>query len=378
MSYIDLLYGLLSICLGIIVYFLIKDKDPSGIILSSSLVIIGLGFIYGGIEPPLAVFGFTMAVPIGIFSIMLLREHWKPLLSSILISTIFVATLAMMGIEDPELILIVFLLVFYVFFLDTKIAGIVFLSTLVGLGLYALENVLGGIFLVSAVNFVAIYLLKKMISSANDDPDYVEDEVSRKLTHLGALVLVPAIVWGDLLAQAFNMMVMIGFKGVSISNFLNEIMLSLGIPILAFFFIIEYYRIDKGISVLPTKLLRPGERHHPAAYIYTIAGLILVALFFSQKILIISALVGLLADAVAAVVGKLYGRIKITKIRTLEGTLAGFLTAFILVMVMTGDLLAGVLVALFLELFDVSNVWGVNDNLIYIVITAVILSFVGV
>ncbi|MEX0568073.1 MAG: phosphatidate cytidylyltransferase, partial [Candidatus Njordarchaeota archaeon] len=207
---------------------------------------------------------------------------------------------------------------------------------------------------------------------------YSTYEVRRKLTHLLAFIIVVPLPWLDqiLLAIKYVLSIINPLFTISLStnNLINFLVIALGISAIPIFLFVEYLRISRNVMLIPSNLLREHEKTSVASYIYSISSAFVVALLFSQIVLIASVLVGLIADAMAALVGVYYGKHKITKNRTLEGTIAGFITAFVTIYIIVQHVLASLCVAFTIAIFDALNVKEINDNFIFPILSAVVLS----
>ena len=158
--------------------------------------------------------------------------------------------------------------------------------------------------------------------------------------------------------------------------------------LLIFDFIFEYgyhkrYRwARKTFGALFYKTLRNKEmldgKFHPTGSIYVLMAALICSCFFDKYAAIIGLTVMLVADSAAALVGKAFGKRKIYKNKTLEGTLAFFLSAilvnvcfsFVYPFGMLNILACGV--ATLAELFE--DKIKIDDNLSIPLFTAGILS----
>jgi dolichol kinase len=136
-------------------------------------------------------------------------------------------------------------------------------------------------------------------------------EIYRKCIHLIGLV-VPLIYW-------------VTSKQV--------ILLFLG-TFLFLFLISELYRIKFGIpikeaDVYVRPLIRPQERRGVGAHVFFAGGAFVTALAYSKDIAIAAMFLTVLADGAAAVVGRRWGRHRLIRKKTLEGTLTLFSVAIV-------------------------------------------------
>ncbi len=252
--------------------------------------------------------------------------------------------------------------------------GIIFLSIYESLVLlYALE-----ILLIFEASTVLLVLYKDRIIG---EYELSTEETKRKLTHLLAFTVLIPLMWAGTLAETLDEALAMMGSGVDVvvtqDNIVKYVVIILGVNTIPLFLIVEYLRITKKSLLIPPSLLRKNEKSGIAAYIYTLTGVLIVSLFCSQKILIASVITSLTTDAMAALVGVNYGKHKITKNRTLEGTIAGFITAVIAIFMIFWDIIVAVIVAIAIAIFDILNTKEINDNLIYQVLVASTLVVLG-
>jgi dolichol kinase len=77
-------------------------------------------------------------------------------------------------------------------------------------------------------------------------------------------------------------------------------------------------------------LMRKTEHHHLTGATYLIIGMLLTVLLFPKTVAIYGMFVVILSDALAAVVGRLWGKIRLYRSKTLEGTAAFFVSCYLL------------------------------------------------
>ncbi len=144
----------------------------------------------------------------------------------------------------------------------------------------------------------------------------------------------------------------------------------------------RYHWARKTFGSLFYKTLRnkeiTNEKFHPTGSIYVLTAALICSCFFNKYAAIIGLSVMLVADSAAALVGKTYGKIKIYKSKTLEGTLAFFFSA-VLVNIILSNLhpfgmysILACLAATLAELFE--DKIKIDDNLSIPLLTAGILS----
>ena len=189
------------------------------------------------------------------------------------------------------------------------------------LGLF-FDRILVGWIMVAQLFLIGVLTFYYVVKSEKSfQGEYKHFEVKRKLFHLSAfLVVIPMMNLGPLIDEGLkgiteiNPSLAINITSENILTFVAIVIIGAIIPIIV---LIETVRIYKGISLVPTNLLRTNEKKSVASYTYTMIAILLVALLFKQPILLTSIVVGLIADAMAAMVGVYYGKHKITKNRTL-------------------------------------------------------------
>ncbi len=140
---------------------------------------------------------------------------------------------------------------------------------------------------------------------------------------------------------------------------------------LLIFFPIAFFRIKNPVTYIFWKILDYVEREEnwktlPAKQAFSLAiGLILVSLFFDEKILKIAILTTAVYDGFATIFGKLFGKHKIpfTK-KSVEGTVGGIIiNALVLSFIIPfyESFLVSIFAA-FIELFANSKRWFLDDN----------------
>ena len=120
------------------------------------------------------------------------------------------------------------------------------------------------------------------------------------------------------------------------------------------------------------------EKFHPTGSIYVLSAALICTCFFSKYAAIIGLTVMLVADSAAALFGMTFGKKKIYKNKTLEGTLAFFISAILINLLFSGLYpfgLAGIIAcctACLAELFE--DKIRIDDNLSIPLLIAGILS----
>lgn len=198
-----------------------------------------------------------------------------------------------------------------------------------------------------------------------NSPKSIKKEIRRKAIHLSSLWM-PCLIY--LLPQ--------------------HIVACLFLFLLTCDFIFEYgyYKrcrwARKTFGSLFYKTLRNKEmldgKFHPTGSIYVLTAALLCSCFFYKYAAIIGLTVMLVADSAAALVGMTFGKIKIYKNKTLEGTLAFFFSAILVNIILSNIHSFGIYsifacgAATFAELFE--DKIKIDDNLSVPLLIAGILS----
>ncbi|MFA7360265.1 MAG: diacylglycerol/polyprenol kinase family protein [Candidatus Kapaibacterium sp.] len=102
---------------------------------------------------------------------------------------------------------------------------------------------------------------------------------------------------------------------------------------------------------------------------YYAIGIFLALLFFQKEVAILSILIMIWCDTLAALVGKTLGKRKIVGNKTLEGSIAFTITGFILVLILQyvfpdfNYYKAGFITVLLAAVFEQLSLFKINDNL---------------
>lgn len=111
------------------------------------------------------------------------------------------------------------------------------------------------------------------------------------------------------------------------------------------------------------KLLRDHEITQLTGSTYLLIGCFLTVLFFVKWIALVSLLFLIVSDALAAVVGRRWGRHKLLKDRSIEGSTVFLVSAFLSVLIVPGSHFligtTGVITACAVDIF----IHDINDNL---------------
>lgn len=111
---------------------------------------------------------------------------------------------------------------------------------------------------------------------------------------------------------------------------------TLSISTLVLFAIIEMWRLrnpDFPLKIMVSKIIKPDEKNRVAAYFYFVLASTILIFLFPAYVMIISVLVGGIADAAAAIVGYEYGKHHYEvrgNVKSFEGLIAGGSLAFLI------------------------------------------------
>jgi len=387
-SMYSLLFGATYIILGLLTLAIFpKDNDRI------SLFMLSLGIMFSGIAmiflvPSSLFYLSAMFLPYVISIIMIiliiLSERQTYIARTLPLSA--ATTIILFLLMPKEVSILIFLHTFIYFMLLLRLfyskfsMGEIFLAVYILLIVaifygFASINIFEGLLIIlSIIVLYYFYLDRKNISG-----EYGGFEIRRKLTHLLVFIIVIPLPWlsqiTNTVKQALCNIDPSISTTISPNNMINILVVTLGVCAIPIFLLVEYLRISKKVMLIPPDLLRRHEKNSIASYVYSISSAFIVALLFPQLIFITAVIVGLMADAAAALVGVYYGHHKITENRTLEGTIAGFLTSLLAVTLIIHNVLAGILVALINSIFDATNIWEINDNFVFPILTAIVLSF---
>lgn len=384
----SLLFGVAYVILGLLTITMFpKETDRI------SLFMLSIGIIFSGIAMILLVpsslfYLSAMFLPyvisIIVIILIILSERQTYIARALPLSAVTTIILfLLMPKEAPILIVpltfIYFMLLLRLFYSKFSM-GEIFLAVYIPLIVaifygFASINILEGLLVVLSV--IVLYYFYQ--NRKNICGEYGGFEIRRKLTHLLVFIIVIPLPWlgqiVDAVKQALCNIDPSVSATISPNNMINILVVTLGVCAIPIFLLVEYLRTSKKVMLIPPDLLRKHEKNSIASYVYSISSAFIVALLFPQLIFITAVIVGLMADAAAALVGVYYGHHKITENRTLEGTLAGFFTSLLVVTLIIHNVLAGIMVAIVNSIFDATNVWEINDNFIFPILTAIVLSF---
>ncbi len=383
-----MLYCSIYIVLGLSVLMIQRRFGGlSEYMLSLSLILIGVLFLTS-IPSSITYLAFSIApyIIIAVIGIIAMMNFNQTLIRHIF-PVLIVLPIFLLLIEfNPHIMAIIFCLFMFSLFVPINHLG--FKAYIYSMSFLVLSLVIAflgyieyDVAICTLASFIeGIVALRTLYSKGKRiDINFCENEVRRKLTHLLAFIILIPLLWmKDIMITLRNTLEYIDPNAALIveeKNILNILVVILGANAIAMFTVIEFMRIWGNSALIPPHLLRKNEMHHIASYVYTLSATLLIAMLFSQTILVISIFVGLMADAMAALIGKRYGKIKLTRNRTLEGTLAGFITTFVVVILTTQNILISLAVSSAVALFDISNIIELNDNIIFPILSALILNF---
>jgi len=155
----------------------------------------------------------------------------------------------------------------------------------------------------------------------------IKSELKRKALHLTGLT-VPLIylIFGQKVAIGFVAFALIIFLILEpfriVEELRDKVKRKLGI-----------YVRDEVIALVERELdaiSREHERHSIGAHIYFTVGALIIVCFFPRDIAIGAITVATLGDAIAAIVGKPFGKHRFKNGKSIEGSLAYFLSAFLI------------------------------------------------
>ncbi|MEM3412263.1 MAG: hypothetical protein QW735_00995 [archaeon] len=127
--------------------------------------------------------------------------------------------------------------------------------------------------------------------------------------------------------------------------------------------------ISKILEILEREKVKPGE-----GAIYYLLGCFFAVAFFPKSIYFIGILTLAVEDSFSTVFGKYFGKTKIWKDKSLEGTVAGFISCFFILSLFI-PIHTSLLISLIISLVEVFA--PINDNLIIPFATCLILKMVG-
>lgn len=111
------------------------------------------------------------------------------------------------------------------------------------------------------------------------------------------------------------------------------------------------------------QLLRDHERLHVAGSTYLLIGIFFTILFFDKAVAVTAMIFVIVADALGALIGRIWGRHRLYGNKTVEGSIVFFLTGLGVVLLMMRDHIfigiIGVIVAGIVDIF----IQKIDDNL---------------
>jgi dolichol kinase len=126
---------------------------------------------------------------------------------------------------------------------------------------------------------------------------------------------------------------------------------------------IEHLRLDRGFK-LPVLhvVLRQKEKNAIGSYVYFTIGALIVVSVFSKNVAFAAILMTTFGDMSAALVGKRFGRIRISNGKSLEGCIAEFIVDLILAILLLGNPFISLLMA-FTATYVETTFVKIDDNL---------------
>jgi len=184
-------------------------------------------------------------------------------------------------------------------------------------------------------------------------------EIQRKLIHLSACVIPTAYYLG--IEREYILIIC----GVLSGGFLFADILRLNFALAQRYFLRIFSKLlrEKEIS----------ENLTGASFLF--AGMMLTVLLFHKEAAIPALFIVTLADPMAALIGKRFGRHKLLG-KTLEGSFGFFITASAVMIIFTGYGWLGIAVALLAALVEIVPL-KLNDNILIPVISGFLLSKIG-
>ncbi len=156
------------------------------------------------------------------------------------------------------------------------------------------------------------------------------------------------------------------------------------LPIIAFFLggflTADYLRFEiksfgKFFKKLFGDMIKKKEQKFLTGATWVCFSAFFVALLFPKEIAIISLLFMCLSDNIASIVGKIFGKIRIFKEKTLEGALSFFMVSFIITLFYKMPLINKIILSLLITLTEVFS-GDIDDNLTVPLTSAILLFFV--
>jgi dolichol kinase len=126
---------------------------------------------------------------------------------------------------------------------------------------------------------------------------------------------------------------------------------------------IEHLRLDRGFK-LPVLhvVLRQKEKAAIGSYVYFTIGALIVVSVFSKNVAFAAILMTTFGDMSAALIGKRFGKIRIDNGKSIEGCIAEFLVDLAIAVVLLGNPLISLIMALVATYVETTFV-KIDDNL---------------
>lgn len=148
------------------------------------------------------------------------------------------------------------------------------------------------------------------------------------------------------------------------SSYGKNIALLVLVFILLVFLELDYVRVELRKKIpLISGLWRLKEKNRPGGQVFFLIGAIISLAVFDFRIALTAVLMTVFGDMAAALIGKRFGKIWITKNRALEGVLAEFLVNFFIAYLIIGNWVIVFVMALTATIVE-SLVSKLDDNLI--------------
>jgi len=287
---------------------------------------------------------FFMLLFFSIFFIIYSAYNYKknkPYINLLTSSIILLLTLLFYPLQLDEIYRLwipIFLLVLYVMLLISSLLIIETIKFLQGLvRIYSTHEGLRKSF-----HFIALILLLPS--------DYIYGFISSNLTPLLTLMDLDVVInyfmtiEKEIFLKSFTSILICVFLAVSLS--------------------LEFLRMHTSILSFPQLLLRKKEENEFAADVYLALSLLSLSILSSWTEFTAITVSVMISDAMGAIVGRYFGRIKLIGDRSLEGSIAEFIIAFILSSIYL-DIISSFTIAITIVLVDLSLALKINDNLLF-------------
>jgi len=287
--------------------------------------------------------------------------------------------------------------------LTLSIFAYIYISTIYGhfILVYPLDLILIGHFLLMLlIQLIYYYRAKKSqedtqpkINEYKSSKDFTLDqELDRKAVHLLGFLLIPpyfgfGLLYYYILAFLLNLF---NIPPMNIQpSLIPQTMALLGIiTALIFVMVPEFYRMYNIKFCLLQRymhILRKDEVDAIGPHVNTIIGVIIPIILISEPYLAVGTMFsGIMADSVASIVGKKWGRIIFNNRnrKTIEGLIGGTLSCFVLSYIfyifnysLNTSLILSTICCTIFALIDIASIY-ISDNILYPVISGISISIV--